>query len=721
MGDINYRIDADNEDLQWWNYNLNHEDIIHDAENIKELQKNQLFQQCLSEILTEELSNEEIQMDEDEDVVYWNPIKIPKASKNRPIQLSNVDHIIHDTYSGKKIGIHDKITPSYYFDPATRSYKDPQVAKDLNAFITNNGLLNVPIDLTKYGFTDTTITMKFAKIQKWNYLIVTVKTPDDSFDIKITPNKGEYDPEDPRFPYLGGNEDKAKFFRTYETKSQDRKLVIHGKRFILCKLLGDLMHAVFASSGDSVFTNDSYLRDRCIKNKVDVIHREICKKGYIYCQDEFHNAKQKGGSTANKSKSKVVAKSAKKELKTKPKKFNQITVYLYYPTNFQLGAGSNKQVGGSKYNTFQNESNKQNLLNYIDSYIGKLNDFMSISSFIMYGNKVDCPDNVKTYIQNLITYLSGDCKKAIINTNTVMEVDDYNKELTKWFPQDILYSSEDMTSEIRPIQTKYYSPTSIRVVFPYNKDVSNELNYFTSEKASFDLFVAPELKKTEMSPYTLNDILGHFDKKLNSIEQPDTSDIYLLGSEELNNTIEIINKIKNNSELQNNDDFLILINNLLDSSFTSEDDLLKAYLMVICGNDEIKAYTIYTTLLPLTYFNGFNIYDYQLLSDFVKKLGINVSLPGGYAEFMRIVSGSEEPETVFPTMKTGMNINEMEIDKPIHQRLDKPIQQPLMIGSGKKKKYSRKKSNSKTTNNKIKIHGNRKTHKKKYTRRNKKI
>ena len=158
---------------------------------------------------------------------------------------------------------------------------------------------------------------------------------------------------------------------------------------------------------------------------------------------------------------------------------------------------------------------------------------------------------------------------------------------------------------------------------------------------------------------------------------------------------------------------MILINNLLDSSFTIEDDLLKAYLMVICGNDEIKAYTIYTSLLPLTYFNGFNIYDYGILTKFVNKLDINVSLPGGYAEFMRIVSGSEEPETVFPTMKTGMNINEMEIDKP--------IQQPLMIGSGKKKKYSRKKSNSKTTNNKIKIHGNRKTHKKKYTRRSKKI
>ena len=715
MGDINYRIDADNEDLQWWNYDLNHEDIIHDAENIKELQKNQLFQQCLSEILTEELSTEEIQMDEDEDEVYWNPIKIPKASKKRPIQLSNVDHIIHDTYSGKKIGIPDKITPSYYFDPASRSYTKPEVARNLNTFLTTNGLLNTPpppVDLTKYGFTDTTITMKFAKIQKWNYLVVTVKTPDDSFDIKITLNKGEYDPEDPSFPYLGGNEDKAKFFRTYATKSQDRILVIHGKRFILCKLLGDLMHAVFASSGDSVFTNDSYLRDRCIKNKVDVIHREICKKGMIDCKDEFHTAKQKEVLVRMlrvKNRNKI----SKKELKTKPKKFNQTSIYYYYPTNFQSGAGSKKQISGSKYNTFQNESNKQNLLNYINSYIGKLNDFMSISSFIMYGNKVDCPDNVKTYIQNLITYLSGNCKKAIINTNTVMEVDDYNKELTKWFPQDILYSSEDMTSEIRPIQTKYYSPTSIRVVFPYNKDVPNELNYFTFEKASFDLFVAPELKKTEMSPYTLNDILGYFDKKLNSIEQPDTSDIYLLGSEELNNAIEIINKIKNNSELQNNDDFLILINNLLDSSFTTEDDLLKAYLMVICGNDEIKAYTIYTSLLPLTYFNGFNIYDYEILTTFVKKLGVNESLPGGYAEFMRIVSGSEEPETVFPTMKTGMNISEMEIDKR--------IEKPLMIGSEKKKKYSRKKSNSKTTNNKIKIHGNRKTHKKKYTRRNKKM
>lgn len=688
---LNFERNTDNEDLQWWNYDLNHEDILHDAENIKELQKNQLFNQCLNEILTEEMATEEASMDETEDSTYFNPIKVPKESKIRPVQLSNVDYTIHDTYSGKKIGIADKITPSYYFDPASRSYTKPQVAADLKSFIQNNGILNSPIDLTKYGFTDTTIRMTFEKIQKWNYLVVYVKTPDDDFNIKITPNKGEYDPEDPAFPYLGGNDVKAQFFRKYANDYQNRELVVHGKRFILCKLLGDLLHAGFATDGDAVFTNDGYLRDRCIKNKVDVIHREYCKKGDINCKEEFLLAKtQKGGVAGNKGqkKAKVVKSSKKNGIKKTPKNFNQISIYYYYPVSYGAQQGGSKQKGGNKAFLFQNESNKQNLLNHIDSYISKMNDFIAISSFNMYGNDIACPDNVKTYIQNLIAYLSGDCKSVINDLNTTMQIDEFNKELTKWFPQDILFSSEDIASEIRPITSQYFSPTSVKMVFPYNQDVPYDLNYFTPEKVSFSKFVASELEQTVLSPYTLNDVISYFHQKLNAIEQPDTSDMYLPGHEELDEAIELMNGLKAQSELQNKDEFLILMNLLVDSSFASEDDLLKAFLMVICENDEIKAYTVYTSLLPLTYFNGFNIYDYHILSEFVNNLGDNESLPGGYEAFMKQLTGNNVPETVFPGMKTGIDIAEM-------QKLEQPTQQSMMV-AGKKQRRSRKKGGSKT-------------------------
>lgn len=687
---LNFQINADNEALQWWNYDLNHEDILHDAENIKGLQKNRLFNQCLNEILTEEMAGEEASMDETEDATYFNPIKVPKESKIRPDQLSKVEYTIHDTYSGKKIGIKDKITPSYYFDPASRSYTKPQVAADLKSFIQDNGILNNPIDLTKYGFTDTTIRMTFEKIQKWTYLVVYVKTPDDQFQIKITPNKGEYDPENPNFPYLGGNEDKAKFFRTYADDDQNGDLVTHGKRFILCKLLGDLLHAAFASDGDAVFTNDGYLRDRCIKNKVDVIHREYCKKGDINCKEEFLMANTQTGGVAGKKgqkKAKVVKSSKKNGLKKDPKDFNQISIYYYYPVLDGAQQGGSKHKGGNKSLVFQNESNKKNLLNHIDNYISKINRFIEVSSFKMYGNDVACPENVKTYIQKLIDYLSGDCKTAIAGLDTTMQIDEFNKELTKWFPQDILFSSEDIATEIRPVTTKYFSPTSIKMVFPYNQDVPYDLNYFTSDKLSFAKFVASGVEKPEMSPYTLNDVVSYFDQKLNAIEQPDTGDMYLLGHEELDEAIELINGLKTKSDLQNNDNFLVLMNLLIDSSFTSEDELLKAFLMVICGNDEIKAHTMYTSLFPLTYFNGFNIYDYQILSEFVETLGENVSLPGGYEAFMKLVGGIEVPETVF-TMKTGMDIGEM---KQIGEQ-----KQPPIMAAGKKQRRSRKKGGSKS-------------------------
>lgn len=697
---LNFERNTDKEDLQWWNYDLNHEDILHDAENIKELQKNQLFNQCLNEILTEEMATEEASMDELEDSTYFNPIKIPKESKIRPDQLSKVEYTIHDTYSGKKIGIADKITPSYYFDPASRSYTKPQVAAELRSFINDNGLLNTPIDLTKYGFTDTTIIMTFEKIDKWNYLVVRIKTPDDDFKIKITPNKGEYDPEDPAFPYLGGNDVKAQFFRKYANDYQ-REHVVHGKRFILCKLLGDLLHAGFATDGDAVFTNDGYLRDRCIKNKVDVIHREYCKKGDINCKEELLLAKtQKGGVAGKKGKkaAKTTKSSKKNGIKKTPKNFNQISIYYYYPVLDGAQQGGSKQKGGNKSLVFQNESNKKNLLNHIDSYISKMNDFIAISSFNMYDKDVACPDNVKTYIQNLIAYLSGDCKTAIAGLDTTMQIDEFNKELTKWFPQDILFSSEDIASEIRPITSQYFSPTSVKMVFPYNQDVPYDLNYFTPEKVSFSKFVASELEKTILSPYTLNDVISYFHQKLDAIEQPDTSDMYLLGHEELDEAIQLMNELKAQSELQNKDKFLILMNLLIDSSFTSEDDLLKAFLMVICENDEIKAYTVYTSLLPLTYFNGFNIYDYHILSEFVNNLGDNESLPGGYEAFMKQLTGNNVPETVFPTMETGIDIAEM-------PKLEQPMQ-PSMMVAGKKHRRSRKKGGSKelTFTDKIKMY-----------------
>ena len=72
---LNYQLDYDNENLQWWNYDLNREDILHDADTIKLLNQNKLFQQCLSEILTEELATEDVQMDEYADATYFNPIK----------------------------------------------------------------------------------------------------------------------------------------------------------------------------------------------------------------------------------------------------------------------------------------------------------------------------------------------------------------------------------------------------------------------------------------------------------------------------------------------------------------------------------------------------------------------------------------------------------------------------------------------------------------------
>ena len=88
---------------------------------------------------------------------------------------------------------------------------------------------------------------------------------------------------------------------------------------------------------------------------------------------------QTGGVSGKKGqkKAKVVKSSKKGDMKKQPKNFNQISIYYYYPVLDGAQQGGSKQKGGNKSLVFQNESNKQNLLNHIDNYISKMNDFAS--------------------------------------------------------------------------------------------------------------------------------------------------------------------------------------------------------------------------------------------------------------------------------------------------------------------------------------------------------
>lgn len=319
-----------------WNHYLNYQDINHDGSNsAPSVLKNPFFQLCRNSLFgyyQEGNLGEEQGMYRPADV-YFNPIVLPKRiteynpkthkikafqykdpSKNESTpngkSLSRPDIIIEsssirDTEKANKLGLKEDITPSYYFDPASRTYildyferlqkviqsNEQEQGEGFTAYLMNYGFKggtheeqsNVHIKLDPRSKDGTVLTMEVD----YYYCDQTQPMPNfgnlDRFEVSIASNGFVcsfdnnnnpvfLDDEDPS-NYLQGNPTKNKFFKDNVDNITDENIT-HGRRLIVCKLLGDLLHAVFATTNQIVFTNDSYLRDRCIYNGISVVANE---------------------------------------------------------------------------------------------------------------------------------------------------------------------------------------------------------------------------------------------------------------------------------------------------------------------------------------------------------------------------------------------------------------------------------------------------------------
>jgi hypothetical protein len=148
----------------------------------------------------------------------------------------------------------------------------------LKDFLTSKGAENINIDLQQYG------------INEFSYKVVTHPTCmvfefyfKNKIEFTVTIDKDGYiitSPTDTNTPvpsYVSGNEAKKAFFLANKD-SVEIQPYTHGFRFIFCKLLGDLSHVIYSDDNTAVFTNDTYLRDRCIKNKCPAVYREPAPK-----------------------------------------------------------------------------------------------------------------------------------------------------------------------------------------------------------------------------------------------------------------------------------------------------------------------------------------------------------------------------------------------------------------------------------------------------------
>ncbi len=270
-----------------WHMYLNREDMDHDAEPLLKKGGNKLFVKCRDELFytgfAENYQGEGIHTE----LLYGVSAIIPKRMGLTKPEVIQETNSIRDTEPAYKLNMPEKYTPAYYFDPASRTFPS-EFQEDTTKYHGKT------IDLTKYGLD---VKIKIEIINS-NILAMTIITNFEKFKDTYTTyiHKAGYvvkkvgarfvatkknDPD----VYILGNKEKDSFFRTNENNNNS-EIIKKGKRLIIYKLLGDLLHASFAEEEDLVFTLDTYLRDRCIKSGVSCVAKE---KDYL---DTLQNSKK---------------------------------------------------------------------------------------------------------------------------------------------------------------------------------------------------------------------------------------------------------------------------------------------------------------------------------------------------------------------------------------------------------------------------------------------
>uniref|UniRef100_A0A6C0B7J3 Uncharacterized protein n=1 Tax=viral metagenome TaxID=1070528 RepID=A0A6C0B7J3_9ZZZZ len=607
---LNYLRNKDRDTIAW-NKKLNREDIIHDSPG---LTRNTLFQSCLNDFPNEGKA---------EPVEAHLRVVLPgKEFKKPPEQLKNIKESIPDTYPGKKLGLTDRISPSFYFDPASRKFTGR--FSELETFLEEQDLQGKRINLSQYGIDNIyyVVNIKnecmvfefyFSDSKKKNF---TVTIDKDGYVI-TSPDDGET----PNPSYVSGNEVKKAFF-TVNNDSQKREIIEDGFRLIFCKLLGDLSHVIYSDDKTAVFTNDTYLRDRCIKNKCPAIYREPLTKGSL----------KKGGG-----KSKKVVKVSGKSVKP----LNMISTYVLHDIYRRAinGGGTGKSSKVAFEEKFANNCNKMNLLKEIKEIVSRIETFLNKQqrSFKINGRDFECTTIIETKLKSIIDFLDGEVlEKKIDEIDTSLSVEEYNSLIMRWFPLQILFCPEDMNTSMYTYEgDTYYSPLNVDRLFPEQEDKIGDFNN-VFEKGSFKKFVMNGIiDETKNKRGSLNNILSFLSREFGistEFEKPVVTTV-LRKSDELDQAKELLLKLKDQVSIS--DDLAELVDYAIDFGVLTEHDIAIEYLKDICG-DDIEAQSYYTRLLPLVYFDGYHVYDYDLLKAFVKLCEAGKAPRGndGFLEFL---------------------------------------------------------------------------------------
>ena len=686
---MDYLPDNSNDDKIWHN-SLDHDDIDHDFTAAPSItsKNSALYTKCMEHLFPIKPEPPVMFFDlspKGESIaynMYMEPLTLPFYGPGypKPAQLDGLNFAIHDTFPGREFGLPDKITPSYYFDPATRTYTN-QVGTtnwgNLNVFLAADRQKDV-ISLTKYGLDNVTIQFTNEPMGRGNPLLVTITYNGVPFYSVIDNNGFDVTTSSPPpynnggKTYIGGNPAKNKFFKD-NANSVEPTILLDGIRHILCKLIGDLSHLMFASDTDVIFTNDTYLRDRAIYATKPVAYRDYLSKedfdgltvddynnNPIYhvklneLKAKIENATAKSLAAKAKIKKPVkltkVVKAArsnvkknapvqptltKKELGTLTRN-QKVSIKNLYRSNVDNNNVTHMIIGGDPNVSiiYPNECNQKNLLNIIDSYIANVNAYVT-----------DTKPGEKevAYIVGLTEYLAGVAKTEIRKVDTKQSIDDYNEALESWFPLDIVFKPSFFNSDFHAnkVPENAWLSTGINHAFPNNDVVPNEINTFDDYASNVVGFNGGRQENNNNTVFTLNPPSN--DPSINSKEQQKPTveldppqnkptvelDPHQKPDASLENMLAYFKKIDNTDNeilsksgvvpinLHDSADFIDMIEDMITTSVTNEFNIMREYLLIICDNDVTKAYTAYTTLISATYFTGYNIYDYGILEGFV--------------------------------------------------------------------------------------------------------
>ena len=323
-------IEIMNPKLDHHNYYILSQDIPHDADG---LLKNNIYIECAKSILTPNAGLDEGAKSTapvggkpsiaNKKTCIWDDSKqmleqIPNPINDFPDEPMN----IRDTEQGSDYNRSEDMTPSWYFDPASRKFF-PQGWERVKEVVGTEFI----IDVSKYGVEKSTITFRAVtagvidvgnssithdnieilctEIQ-YGYIdiygreqidIYTDYIDSEGFAIYDKKDNAQYNPSVSILCYanksaseiqsnLYGNETKKSWFtrhkqefiallsKTSRTKTETARLEkIHkrGMQLLISKRYGDLSHLLFSTNDNVIGTNDSYLADLAFLNGSSVM------------------------------------------------------------------------------------------------------------------------------------------------------------------------------------------------------------------------------------------------------------------------------------------------------------------------------------------------------------------------------------------------------------------------------------------------------------------